>query len=160
MRGQKTPRPELRHEPRTRMIQRARVVFGTAVRDAAVLDLSSTGARLHLLRATEVPEQVQLHLPDGTTVTARRRWRQDEQIGFAFVAPPVAHQDRGSPGGPARGAQQRRSSSASQGHRPLRDGLSARAARLSGRLRSTGPSTGPGPADAGACPGYPPRWCR
>jgi len=72
------------------MIQRARIAFSGQIHDAAALDLSHSGARFRLPQAVAVPEQVQLHLPNGAIVTARRCWRQDEQIGFAFVAP---HED-------------------------------------------------------------------
>jgi len=81
------------------VLSSAKIAFGGEILDAAVLELSRGGARLYLRRAAAIPAQVQLHLPDGTIVVARQRWRQDEHIGFAF-APCAADRDPTSP--PAR----------------------------------------------------------
>jgi len=78
---------DARRESRNRMIRRARIAFGGICLEGVMLDLSASGARVHLRHAEAVPECVQLHLPDGASIPARRRWRKDDQIGFAFLAP-------------------------------------------------------------------------
>jgi hypothetical protein len=67
------------------MIKEARIAFGEVSLTCAAFDLSSTGARICLFDPLEVPEMVQLHLPDGMLQPARRRWQQGAQVGFEFV---------------------------------------------------------------------------
>ena len=49
-----------------------------------VLDVSLTGARVHLLSPEEAPRTVVLHLPGGDVRTARRCWQRDSVVGFEF----------------------------------------------------------------------------
>ncbi|MBC4017618.1 hypothetical protein H7965_20110 [Siccirubricoccus deserti] len=67
------------------MIKEARIAFGEVLLTCAAFDLSSTGARICLFDPVEVPEMVELRLPDGLLQPARRRWQQGTQVGLEFV---------------------------------------------------------------------------
>jgi hypothetical protein len=77
--------PERRSSRRIGMIKRGQVASGEALLRCVVLDVSATGARVHLTAAVEVPEVVILRLPDGSKRRARRSWRRDAEIGFEFL---------------------------------------------------------------------------
>jgi hypothetical protein len=67
------------------MIKRGQVASGEAILRCVVLDVSLTGARVHLSTAVEVPEVVILRLPDGSKRRARRSWQRDAEVGFEFL---------------------------------------------------------------------------
>jgi hypothetical protein len=74
-----------RQVPRTRMIKSVRIISAEKALDCVVLDLSATGARIHLTTEWDVPETVLLRLPDGAVRPARRRWQRDADAGFEFI---------------------------------------------------------------------------
>jgi hypothetical protein len=74
-----------RRVPRTRVIKSARIISAEKVLDCVVLDLSATGARIHLTAEWDVPETVLLRLPDGAVRAARRCWQQDMDAGFEYI---------------------------------------------------------------------------
>jgi predicted Fe-Mo cluster-binding NifX family protein len=79
---------ERRKAPRHYMIKGAEVVLSSRLLRGAVLDLSATGARIHLFSPMDVPDVVVLRLPNGVTHTASRRWQRDTEAGFEFRRPP------------------------------------------------------------------------
>jgi hypothetical protein len=77
---------ERRTESRTTVLSTARIVFEGATIRGALLDVSSTGAKVCLPRGTQVPDLVLLYLPDETVAAARVRWREGDDIGFELLA--------------------------------------------------------------------------
>ncbi|HEY8610549.1 MAG TPA: PilZ domain-containing protein [Roseomonas sp.] len=71
---------------RSRMIKRGQLVSGGASLNCVVLDLSRTGARIHLAAPSKLPEVVVLRLPDGALRNARRRWQRDADAGLEFFS--------------------------------------------------------------------------
>jgi hypothetical protein len=71
------------------MIRMGQFLLGGARQDCVVLDVSQSGARVHLVAPGEAPEAVFLRLPDGAVRMARRRWQRDEDVGFEFLDVPV-----------------------------------------------------------------------
>jgi hypothetical protein len=67
------------------MIKRGQLASEEAILRCVVLDVSATGARVHLSAAGEVPEIVILRLPDGSKRRARRSWQRDTEVGFEFL---------------------------------------------------------------------------
>jgi len=67
------------------MIKRGQLASEGALLRCVVLDVSTTGARVHLSAAGEVPEVVILRLPDGSKRRARRTWQRDAEVGFEFL---------------------------------------------------------------------------
>ena len=75
-----------RRAPRSRMIKRGQLVSGETSLNCVVLDLSRTGARIHLTSPWSLPEIVVLRLPDGVLRDARRRWQRDAEAGYEFFS--------------------------------------------------------------------------
>jgi hypothetical protein len=71
---------------------RGRMITGGALERKAesircvVLDVSPTGARVHLLAPEPAPEVVLLHLPGGAVRAARRCWQRNGEAGYEFLA--------------------------------------------------------------------------
>ncbi|WP_207538871.1 hypothetical protein [Sabulicella rubraurantiaca] len=79
--------PELRRVARTRMICGGRMVAEERSQACVVLDLSATGARIHLLHPEAAPSTAVLHLPGGVVRKAARRWQRDDIAGYEFCEP-------------------------------------------------------------------------
>jgi hypothetical protein len=62
----------------------AQLALGATLQFCVLLDLSQTGARVHLGSAQEVPEKVVLCLPDGSIQDAYCRWQRDAEVGLEF----------------------------------------------------------------------------
>lgn len=50
-----------------------------------VVDVSPTGARVHLLSPEPAPDTVLLHLPGGAVRAARRCWQREDEAGYEFL---------------------------------------------------------------------------
>ena len=81
--------PERRAAPRARMMKVARFRAGTRDVDCVVLDMSHSGAHVVVPPSTDLATledlTVALHLPTGSIVRARLRWRHDDDMGFEFL---------------------------------------------------------------------------
>ena len=87
---------ERRETSRNAMIRGGALVAKGEVVKCVVLDVSVSGARVHLLGVAEAPRTAILHLPDGSTRAAHRCWQRNAEVGFVFSrgaespeAPPV-----------------------------------------------------------------------
>jgi methyl-accepting chemotaxis protein len=74
-----------RRTDRNGMIKSGRIVFDRASLRCAVLDVSETGARVHVKPMARLPELIILQLPDRTTRAARVCWQEGSEIGLEFV---------------------------------------------------------------------------
>lgn len=79
------PEHGLRGAPRNRVLKGAQVVFGNAVFDCVVLNISVSGARVSFSAPIVVPEVVALRLRDGSIYPASRRWTQGLEMGLEFI---------------------------------------------------------------------------
>jgi hypothetical protein len=77
-----------RAEARRPVVKTAVLVTGDAVVDCMVLDLSTSGARVRLCDAADIPEDVTLKLTGGSRYCATRRWADDREMGFSITEPP------------------------------------------------------------------------
>ena len=77
---------ERRRIPRMDVLKHAKIVIGTSsVLDCAVRDLSSTGARIRIRNAVELPEAVDVTFDDGHTFRpCRIKWRDLNEMGVEF----------------------------------------------------------------------------
>jgi PilZ domain len=75
----------VRQSRRSKMIKRAQIAFDGSVLDCALLDISPTGALVHLFAPADVPDITTLRLSQGESRTARRRWQRGAQVGLEFV---------------------------------------------------------------------------
>lgn len=78
---------EHRRVPRTRMISGGRMVTEGISQACVVLDLSVTGARVHLIHPEAAPSTAVLHLPGGVVRKAARRWQREDVAGYEFCEP-------------------------------------------------------------------------
>ena len=78
-------RPNQRRAPRSHVIKAAEIMLGVPPLQCTVLDVSAVGVRVYLSEISEVPERVNLRLPDGSIRGARRVWQQGAEAGFEFV---------------------------------------------------------------------------
>jgi hypothetical protein len=86
---------EQRHDGRKGYLKRAQIVFGGALVDCVVENMSATGARVRLGNPTPLPETFALRFHDGTAHAARRRWSHGIAVGIEFEgAGPAAEADR------------------------------------------------------------------
>ena len=75
--------------PRRRVLLSGKLVYGASemTLDCAILDLSTTGARVRLRGAEPLVEPIYLvDLMHGMAYRARQIWRREAQVGLAFVA--------------------------------------------------------------------------
>lgn len=73
---------------RARVIKRAKLVFGGAILDCTVLDLSASGARLLMGAPTRISGDFALHMPSGTVHAARISWSRGLEVGLEFIGGP------------------------------------------------------------------------
>lgn len=66
------------------MISGGRIVAGGVSNGCVVLDMSTGGARIHLLAPVPAPEKAVLHLPGGVVRKACRRWQREDVAGYEF----------------------------------------------------------------------------
>jgi hypothetical protein len=78
---------ERRRETRHRVIKGAQMIFQNSVIDCAVLDVSTSGARVRTGAIVITPEQVILQFRGGGAYFARRRSSQGMEISFSFERP-------------------------------------------------------------------------
>ena len=74
-----------RRAARGRLMQSGSLMRKTVSLKCLVLDVSPTGARVHLLTPEAVAETVLLHLPGGAVQAARRCWQNGNDAGFEFI---------------------------------------------------------------------------
>jgi len=77
-----------RQDERANVLKRAKIVFGDAVLDCTVLDLSSSGARLLLGTPASLSGDFALHMPGGIIHAARLSWLRGREIGLEFIGGP------------------------------------------------------------------------
>lgn len=77
-----------RQAERASVLKRAKLVFGGAILDCTVLDLSTSGARLSMGAPTRLSGDFALHLPGGTVHAVRLRWARGRDIGVEFIGGP------------------------------------------------------------------------
>lgn len=77
---------ERRRAPRNPEIRAAEVVFEDTALRCVAYSLSQTGARVHLLSHSIIPETVTLRLPNGTHRAARRIWQRADEAGFEYLS--------------------------------------------------------------------------
>lgn len=82
---EKTNLNDRRLAARGRMIQSGTLAHEADKLKCVLLDISDTGARVHLLAKTTAPDMVYLELPGGVIRIARRRWQDGENAGFEFI---------------------------------------------------------------------------
>jgi len=77
---------ERRRYHRIRIQKDAKIVIGTlSVLDCVVRDLSSTGARIEIAAAADLPEAVDVTFDGGHTFRpCRLRWRSPNETGVEF----------------------------------------------------------------------------
>lgn len=78
---------------RDRVLKGARLTFGTSVHDCVVLDISVDGARISLGVPIRLPQDVALHLRDGTIYPASQRWARGLEVGLEFTGDLLASGD-------------------------------------------------------------------
>jgi hypothetical protein len=80
---------ERRHAPRKRSFLRGCVYFNKrrGAMDCLIRDLSEAGARIIFSSAVNVPDVVELYIPQKEeTIRARVKWRHGDEVGLAFPA--------------------------------------------------------------------------
>ena len=77
-----------RRGERANVLKRAKLMFGGAILDCTVLDLSASGARLTLGAPARLAGDFALHMPGGSVYAARRRWSRGREIGLEFIGEP------------------------------------------------------------------------
>ncbi len=77
-----------RRGDRANVLKRAKLVFGGAILDCTVLDLSASGARLTLGAPARLAGEFALQMPGGSVYAARLRWSRGREIGLEFVGEP------------------------------------------------------------------------
>jgi hypothetical protein len=77
---------ERRGGTRERVIKAAKILFGGAVVDCVVLDVSERGARVRTGTIVPVPPEVVLRFRSGAAYRARRLWTRGTQIGLEYQA--------------------------------------------------------------------------
>ena len=77
-----------RRGERANVLKRAKLVFGGAILDCTVLDLSTSGARLTLGAPARLAGEFALHMPGGSVYAARLRWSRGREIGLELVGEP------------------------------------------------------------------------
>jgi hypothetical protein len=56
--------------------------------DCLIRDISDDGARIIFSDGVNLPDQVELHIPQkGQTFSAEVQWRQRDEVGLAFARP-------------------------------------------------------------------------
>ena len=76
---------DTRQADRTEIAEPARIAFGGAAFDCALLDASPGGVRVEMRAPAAVPGVALLRLCGGKILALRRRWQRGAQAGFAFV---------------------------------------------------------------------------
>jgi hypothetical protein len=79
--------PDRRRETRHRVIKSAQMIFQNSVIDCAVLDVSTSGARVRTGAIVITPELVILQFRGGGAFYARRRSSLGMEISFSFDRP-------------------------------------------------------------------------
>jgi hypothetical protein len=77
-----------RQDERANVLKRAKIMFGGAVLDCTVLDVSSSGARLLLGTPASLSGEFALHMPGGIIHAARLSWLRGREIGLEFIGGP------------------------------------------------------------------------
>ena len=73
---------------RANVLKRAKLVFGGAILDCTVLDLSPSGARLSLGAPARFSGNFALHMPGGSVYAARLCWARGREVGLEFIGEP------------------------------------------------------------------------
>ena len=77
-----------RRAERGNVLKRAKLVFGGAVLDCTVLELSASGARLLMGTPARLSGEFVLHMPGGTVHAARLSWSRGREVGLEFIGGP------------------------------------------------------------------------
>lgn len=80
---------ERRHATRKKSFLRGCVYFNKrrGAMDCLIRDLSEAGARIIFSSAVNVPDVVELYIPQKEeTIRARVKWRRGDEVGLAFPA--------------------------------------------------------------------------
>lgn len=77
-----------RQAERANVLKRAKLVFGGAVLDCTVLDLSASGARLLMGTPARLSGDFAVHMPGGIVHAARLSWSRGREIGLEFIGEP------------------------------------------------------------------------
>ncbi len=84
---------ERRVAPRQKSFLRGCIYFNNrrSVMDCLVRDLTEDGARIIFSHAVNVPDVVELHIPQKEqTLRARVKWRRGDDVGLDFTEPEAA----------------------------------------------------------------------
>lgn len=73
-----------RDDPRYGVLKGVKILFGAAVIDGLVLDISPSGARIRTNAAATICEHVTLQFSGGSVFMAQRRWVRGDELGFQF----------------------------------------------------------------------------
>jgi hypothetical protein len=87
---------ERRHATRKKSFLRGCVYFNKrrGAMDCLIRDLSEVGARIIFSSAVNVPDVVELYIPQKEeTIRARVKWRHGDEVGLAFPAAAEAPAD-------------------------------------------------------------------
>src|ERR1035437_9621825 len=76
-----------RREKRHGLIKRAKIVVGNSVIDCAVVNVSTSGARVRTGAVVVVPEHVVLRFSGGSAFVAQHRWSRGMEMGFVLNGP-------------------------------------------------------------------------
>ena len=88
-----SPDPSVSDQParraeRENVLKRAKLVFGGAILDCTVMDLSPSGVRLSLGAPARLSGEFALHMPGGSVYAARLRWTRGREVGLEFIGEP------------------------------------------------------------------------
>jgi hypothetical protein len=75
---------ERRNAHRVDKVATGKILFGSAVIDCAILDVSDRGARLELSTTEELPSDFVLKLTEGDRRECKVVWRDENGVGVEF----------------------------------------------------------------------------
>ena len=75
---------ERRTVHRVGKVATGKILFGSAVIDCAILDVSDRGARLELSTTKELPSDFVLKLTEGERRECKVVWRDENRVGVEF----------------------------------------------------------------------------
>ncbi len=73
---------------RQTVFKSAKIVFGRAVVDCLVVNVSEAGVRVRTAAIMTIPERVTMEFSGGAVFSAVRRWARGLEIGFALEGTP------------------------------------------------------------------------
>jgi hypothetical protein len=75
---------ERRNADRIGKVATGEILFGSAVIECAILDVSDRGARLELSTPKELPSDFVLKLTEGNRRQCKVVWRDENRVGIEF----------------------------------------------------------------------------